>query len=84
MKKGKTKTSGDVNRFQFRSVFLRLIVETTALMFLPSLVLFGVGMLVDFVWQTTPIGMLAGVIIGFAVSVVLVSRLIHQIQERQK
>jgi F0F1-type ATP synthase assembly protein I len=84
MKHGKTKTSGDVNRFQFRSVLLRLIGKVTVLMFLPTLGLLGVGAVIDAVYRTAPLGMLIGVTVGFAIAILLIIRLIHQLKEGRK
>lgn len=73
------------------SLFLRVIVKTTIIMFVPTLGLFGIGGLVDYLFATTPAGMFIGVIVGFVIAIFLLVRLIrnqkktaHQKQENKK
>ncbi|MDR0956009.1 MAG: AtpZ/AtpI family protein [Candidatus Nomurabacteria bacterium] len=67
--RGREKDTADVAK-----IMIGTLLSTTARMFVPTLGLFGVGVVVDLTARTRPIGMIVGAALGIGLAFWLVHR----------
>lgn len=82
-KKIDTAPSGADN-FDASKLMILTLVSTCLRIFLPSLGLFGIGVVIDFNFGSKPWGMLIGISIGMIIAAILVILQIRSIQKEPK
>jgi F0F1-type ATP synthase assembly protein I len=84
MKQDDKKAPASVEGLKLASIFLKTIAKTTAIVFVPTLGLFGVGLIIDLVFNIMPMGELIGTALGLIIAAVLVYRQIKWLKKGEK
>ena len=83
MEKGRKKHTADISKEVVR-VMLRTLLSTTLRIFIPTMVLFAIGYVIDKNCGTLPWGMIVGEALGMIIAIVLIVLQLKEIKADNK